>query len=125
MKSAKKMLALMCALLIVVSAELIVTISAQAAVNSKNESITENEITDGDILSIPDTENVEVGEISSNPQRSSISYSVYLGSRRYFGVVRYYNYYCYKNSSNWYVILNKQLQILALLLEQKLELPIW
>ena len=104
MKSAKKMLALMCALLIVVSAELIVTISAQAAVNSKNESITENEITDGDILSIPDTENVEVGEISSNPQRSSISYSVYLGSRRYFGVVRYYNYYCYKNSSNWYVM---------------------
>lgn len=64
---------------------------------------------DGYILSLPDREDVEIGsektengKTSFSPRRAnSISYSKYLGKRRYFGTIRYYDYECYRNANKW------------------------
>ncbi len=120
MKLTKKILALMCALITMISIESIGIIPVQAAVNTELTTVAKNEeeLPDGYILSLPDTEDAEVGkvgevgkigEVSSNTlQSDSISYN-YLGKRRYFGSIRYYDYFSYKNSSHWYVMTGKNL----------------
>lgn len=108
----RKLIALLLSIMTIISVESIAIIPAQAA-DDKLTTIAEKdkEPPDGYILSLPDTEDIEVGkeggvgedgETSSNPQRAnSISYSKYLGTRRYFGSIRYYDYECYRNTSNW------------------------
>lgn len=111
----RKLIALLLVIMTIIAAESIAIIPAQAD-DDKITIITkkENEPPDGYVFSIPDTEDIEIGkdgavvegEKTSRNQKfaNSISYSKYLGSRRYFGSVRFYIYECYKNTSNWYVM---------------------
>lgn len=111
MKLTKKILAIILALMTIISVETMASISVQAAIDEDTTTLAEKEKEpeDGYILPLPDIEEVEVDGSSSDKQRSnSISYN-YLGKVRYFGSIRYYDYLCYKNSSNWYMETGKNL----------------
>lgn len=76
-----------------------------------------DEIPDGYVISIPDIEESQVGSVSSDSVSTdsisagqiqtmatdNLTYN-YVGKKRYWGVVRYYDYYVYKNPNNWYIM---------------------
>lgn len=60
----------------------------------------------GDLIKIPKIEAPAIGEYSiDNPiemYNTYPSYYHYVGTARYWGIVRYYDYNCYKHESNYY-----------------------
>lgn len=104
MKKTRRIISFLTSLMMLISVQFMAIIPAQADVAEK-----EKQPLDGYILTIPDTEDIEITCPSSNGMHaSSIDYN-YLGKRRYFGSVRYYDYLCYKNSNTWVCFTGKNL----------------
>lgn len=70
-------------------------------VNAVNE-----EVSDGDIIEIPQIEEPIVGkELTDDQVQLRVNHNyVYVGTAKYWGAVRYYYYDCYKDTINWYVM---------------------
>ena len=62
---------------------------------------TNHQIEDGAVLLLPSVEETQV--LNNNSVKSaskSITYN-YVGKKRYWGIIRYYDYLCYKNPLDW------------------------
>lgn len=59
---------------------------------------------DGDVYTVPDIENSQIAVMPSYTQTYGTSEYDYVGMKQYWGVVRYYNYYCYKHRAQWYMM---------------------
>lgn len=66
----------------------------------------EESISDGEYVSIPSVENAETGCDIENNSASTFSTGTYkkVGQKRFWGLVRYYDYICYKHTSSWYLM---------------------
>ncbi len=68
-----------------------------------------SEIQDGDVVVLPDTEEVQIEYLSDNSQQTRAITYQYVGTVRYWGLVRYYDHSVYKNTSTWCAMLGLNL----------------
>lgn len=67
----------------------------------------DTEITDGEIIIIPEVEDAEIGRgLNSNSENSVSTYATYtyVGKKQYYEIPYFYTYECYRKNGSWYVM---------------------